>query len=203
MRAGCTAHDAVYVDALRRRRDLSALVLLDVSGSAGEPGVNGAPVHQVQRSVAAALTQVLHGLGDRVALYGFRSNGRSAVHVLRVKRFDEALGDAAMRRLGALTPGAYTRLGAAIRHGTAVLQRDAGTAQRLLIVISDGFAYDHGYERAYGEADSRRALRRKRGTSGSGVSASALGRARTTSPFDASSERRLMPPSTTPESCRP
>ena len=102
VRAGCTAHDAVYVDALRRRRDLSALVLLDVSGSAGEPGVNGPPVHQVQRLVAAALTQVLYGLGDRVALYGFRSNGRSAVHVLRVKRFDLVFGDAAMRRLGAL-----------------------------------------------------------------------------------------------------
>ena len=28
----------------------------------------------------------------------------------------------------------------------------------MLVVISDGFAYDHGYERAYGEADSRRAL---------------------------------------------
>ncbi len=74
------------------------------------------------------------------------------------KRFDEPFDDAAQRRLGALTPGAYTRLGAAIRHGTAVLEREAGTARRLLIVVSDGFAYDHGYERAYGEADSRRAL---------------------------------------------
>ena len=104
------------------------------------------------------LTQVLFGLGDRVALYAFRSQGRSAVHVLRVKRFDEALDDAALQRLGALAPAAYTRLGAAIRHGTTVLEREAGTPQRLLIVLSDGFAYDHGYERAYGEADARRAL---------------------------------------------
>jgi nitric oxide reductase activation protein len=158
LRAGCIANEAVYVDTLRRRRDLSALVLLDVSGSAGEPGVSGTPVHQVQRTVAGALTRVLYALGDRVALYGFRSHGRSAVHLLRVKRFDDAFDDAALRRLSALSPGAYTRLGAAIRHGTAVLERDAGTARRLLIVISDGFAYDHGYERAYGEADARRAL---------------------------------------------
>ena len=158
LRAGCTVNEAVYVDTLRRRRDLSALILLDVSGSAGEPGVRGTPVHQMQRTAAGSLTSVLYGLGDRVALYGFRSQGRSAVHLLRVKRFDEDFDDAAVRRLGALTPGAYTRLGAAIRHGTAVLGREAGTARRLLIVISDGFAYDSGYERTYGEADSRRAL---------------------------------------------
>jgi hypothetical protein len=28
----------------------------------------------------------------------------------------------------------------------------------LLVVVSDGFAYDHGYEGRYGEADARRAL---------------------------------------------
>ena len=30
--------------------------------------------------------------------------------------------------------------------------------RRLLVVLSDGFAYDHGYEGLYGEADARRAL---------------------------------------------
>jgi nitric oxide reductase activation protein len=63
-----------------------------------------------------------------------------------------------MWRLGGLAPAAYTRLGAAIRHGTAVLERDGGTSRRLLVVLSDGFAYDHGYEGPYGEADARRAL---------------------------------------------
>jgi nitric oxide reductase activation protein len=28
----------------------------------------------------------------------------------------------------------------------------------LLVVLSDGLAYDHGYERVYGAADARRAL---------------------------------------------
>jgi nitric oxide reductase activation protein len=39
-----------------------------------------------------------------------------------------------------------------------VLGRDGGTARRLLVVLSDGLAYDHGYERDYGAADARRAL---------------------------------------------
>jgi nitric oxide reductase activation protein len=148
----------VYLDSLRRRRDLAVLVLLDVSGSAGEAGTFGETVHEQQRAAAAALTVALHELGDRVALYAFQSQGRSAVSVMPVKRFDDRLDSTAMRRLGSLTPGAYSRLGAAIRHGTSVIAEKAGTSRRLLVVLSDGLAYDHGYERRYGAADARRAL---------------------------------------------
>ena len=158
LRAGSVPDEAVYIDTLRRRRDVSVLLLLDVSGSAGEPSATGVPVHEHQRSAAGALAVALHELGDRVALYGFRSQGRSAVHILPVMRFGEDPDALVMHRLGGLVPGAYTRVGAAIRHGAAVLDQGAGTARRLLVVLSDGFAYDHGYERSYGEADARRAL---------------------------------------------
>jgi nitric oxide reductase activation protein len=157
-RAGVPPREDVYIDSLRRRRDLSVLVLLDVSGSAGDPSATGAPVHHHQRATAGALTTALHELGDRVALYGFRSQGRSAVHVLPVKQFDDRLDTLVFRRLSHLTPAAYTRLGAAVRHATSLLERHSGTSRRLLVVVSDGFAYDHGYERAYGEQDARRAL---------------------------------------------
>ncbi|WP_280831891.1 nitric oxide reductase activation protein NorD [Mycolicibacterium frederiksbergense] len=156
--AGSAPDEAVYLDSLRRRRDLSVLVLLDVSGSAAEAGTFGQNVHEQQRSTAAALTIALHELGDRVALYAFQSQGRSAVNLIPVKRFDECLDVLAMRRLAALRPGAYSRLGAAIRHGTSVVTEKGGTSRRLLVVLSDGLAYDHGYERTYGAADARRAL---------------------------------------------
>jgi nitric oxide reductase NorD protein len=156
--AGSAPDEAVYVDSLRRRRDLAVLVLLDVSGSASEAGTIGQTVHEQQVAAAAALTVALHELGDRVALYAFQSQGRSAVHMLPVKRFDDGLDALTMQRLGSLTPGAYSRLGAAIRHGTSVIAETAGTSRRLLVVLSDGLAYDHGYERVYGAADARRAL---------------------------------------------
>jgi hypothetical protein len=156
--AGSAAREAVYLDSVRRQRDLSVLLLLDVSGSAGEPAAAGRTVHEEQREVAAALTAALQELGDRVALYAFRSQGRSLVHVLPVKRFDAALDAAALRRLGGLEPVAYSRLGAAIRHGTTVLRERGGTSRRILVVLSDGLAYDHGYEPRYGAADARRAL---------------------------------------------
>jgi nitric oxide reductase activation protein len=158
--------------------------LLDISGSAGEPGTSGGTVHEHQRAAALALLVALHDLGDRVALFGFRSQGRSAVEVLPVKQFDDKLDATVLRRLGSLVPAAYTRLGAAIRHAAEVLETRGGTSRRLLVVLSDGFAYDHGYEGAYGEADARRALAeaRRRGTAclclsiAAGTDARALGR---------------------------
>ena len=156
--AGSGPDEAVYLDSLRRHRDFAVLVLLDTSGSVAEPGASGVTVHEQQRTAAEALTVALHDLGDRVALYAFHSQGRSAVQLMPVKRFDDPLDALMMRRLHALVPGAYSRLGAAIRHGAAVLERRGSTSRRLLVVVSDGLAYDHGYERVYGAADARRAL---------------------------------------------
>lgn len=166
VRAGSVPDEAVYLDSLRRRRDLSVLLLLDVSGSTAEPGTAGRTVHQQQRTAVAHLMVALHDLGDRVSLYAYYSQGRSAVTMVPVKRFDDHLDAQVIRRLNSLEPGAYSRLGAAIRHGSAVLEDRGGTSRRLLVVLSDGLAYDHGYERAYGAADARRALTeaRRRGT---------------------------------------
>ena len=182
--AGSRADEAVYLDALRVRRDLSVLLLLDVSGSTAEPAASGGTVHEQQRDVAAALTAALHAIGDRVALHAFRSQGRAAVELVAVKRFEDDLDASVMRRLGGLLPGAYSRLGAAIRHGAALLTDRGGTSRRLLVVLSDGLAYDNGYEPAYGAADARRALAEARSqgvgclclTLGAGTDADALRR---------------------------
>jgi nitric oxide reductase NorD protein len=184
MLAGSVPDESVYLDSLRRRRDLSVLVLLDVSGSTAEAGTLGKTVHEEQRVAAANITVALHDLGDRVALFAYNSQGRSAVNMVPVKRFDDHLDSRVLRRLNSLEPAAYSRLGAAIRHGSAVLESQGGTSRRLLVVLSDGLAYDHGYERGYGAADARRALTeaRRRGTGcvcltvGANVDASSLQR---------------------------
>ncbi len=182
VRAGAVPDEAVYLDSLRRRRDLSVLLLLDVSGSAAEAATSARTVHQQQRTAVAGLAVALHDLGDRLALYAYYSQGRRAVSMVPVKRFDDHLDARVIRRLNSLEPGAYSRLGAAIRHGSAVLEKRGGTSRRLLVVLSDGLAYDHGYERAYGAADARRALTeaRRRGngcvclTVGAGTDAQSL-----------------------------
>ena len=155
--AGCSPDEALYIESQRRKRSLAVLILLDVSGSAGEKTVGG-DVHRLQRDAAARIADALSVLGDRVALYGFRSQGRGAVYLIRVKGFDDPLDGNAYERLGGITPGSYTRLGAAIRHGAWMLDTRSGTERRLLVVLSDGFAYDDGYEGRYAESDARKAL---------------------------------------------
>jgi nitric oxide reductase NorD protein len=156
--SGQAPDEAYYVESRRQRRDLSVLILLDISGSVTQTAVSGSSVHEQQRSVAATLATVLYEVGDRVALYAFNSQGRASVQLVTVKRFDETLGSVTMRRLHSLIPGAYSRLGAAIRHGSRLLIQRSGTPRKLLVVLSDGLAYDHGYEPAYGAADVRHAL---------------------------------------------
>jgi len=157
-RAGLTPPEDVYLETQRTRRSLSVLVLIDVSGSSAERSAAAGDVLRHEREATAVLADALRGLGDRVAVFGFRSRGRHSVSLLRVKDFDDQLTGTAYGRLAALAPSGYTRLGAAIRHGAHILDTRAGTERRLLVVLSDGFPYDDGYEGRYAEADARRSL---------------------------------------------
>jgi Mg-chelatase subunit ChlD len=153
-----TVKEHIYRERRNLRRDLGVLVLLDASGSATELDCDGNSVHEHQRRAAATLLGALEELGDRVALYAFRSRGRSAVYMLPLKTFNGRLRAGGIGRLARLEPNGFTRMGAAIRHAAELLKHDAGTPIRLLVVLSDGFPYDDGYEDRYGEADTRKAL---------------------------------------------
>jgi nitric oxide reductase NorD protein len=151
------ADDSLYIDGRPRRPDLNAIVLLDVSGSAGTSD-RGAHTHRLQQHLAEGIVDALHAAGCQVASMAFRSSGRRQVEALSIKRFGAPWDDDARRRLRGLEPAGYTRLGAAIRHSTAVLTRRRGAARRLLLVVSDGIPFDAGYEGSYAEADVRRAI---------------------------------------------
>jgi nitric oxide reductase NorD protein len=61
-------------------------------------------------------------------------------------------------RIAALKPGFYTRLGAAIRHMSAVLAQRA-SRRRLILVLTDGKPNDlDHYEGRYGVEDTRKAI---------------------------------------------
>jgi len=119
---------------------------------------NGTPVWNQHRQLAANLVGALEQVGGRVAAFGFNSRGHRHVRFLLVKDFDHRFDAAAIRRLSTMAPSGFTRLGAAIRHATHVVSEHAGTQNRLIVVVSDGFAYDDGYQGRYAEADTRHAL---------------------------------------------
>jgi len=155
--AGRDLDPRVYENRRRTAHDLGVLVLLDATGSTGESD-GPSRVFDEQRLLAARLTAALDELGDRVPTFGFYSRGREAVRLLRVKDFANRYNHATERRLAGITPGGYTRLGAATRHATYLLTSRAGTSQLLLVVVGDGLPYEDGYELRYAQGDSRRAL---------------------------------------------
>ena len=158
LRAGHSPPEHVYLERRKLARNLGVLILLDASGSATDVDPAGLSVHDHQRRAAATLAVTLEELGDRVAVYGFRSHGRAAVHLPAIKPFGQRFGAVSRARLNRLQAAGYTRLGAGIRGAGAILKAEAGTPNRLLLVLSDGFPYDDGYEARYAEADAHKAL---------------------------------------------
>jgi nitric oxide reductase activation protein len=154
---GAATDGRVFAATAPTAHDLGILILLDATGSTGE-SAQGSKVFDDQRRVVARLTAALDELGDRVATFAFYSHGRENVRFLRVKDFDERYDSTAQRRLATLEPTGFTRLGAAVRHGTRILTTEAGTSSTLLVVVGDGHPYDDGYEHRYAQQDSRRAL---------------------------------------------
>lgn len=158
LKTGHSPHEHIYLERRKLARNLGVLILLDASGSATDTDPEGLSVHDHQRRAAATLAVTLEELGDRVAVYGFRSHGRSNVHLLGLKPFTQRFGAGGRARLNQLQPDGYTRLGAGIRGAGEILKNEAGTPNRLLLVLSDGFPYDDGYESRYAEADAHKAL---------------------------------------------
>lgn len=158
LRSGYSPPEHVYLERRKLARNLGVLILLDASGSATDADPDGLAVHDHQRRAAAALAVTLEELGDRVAVYAFRSQGRHAVHLPAIKTFGQRFGAVARARLNQLQPFGYTRLGAGIRGAGEILKNEAGTPNRLLVVLSDGFPYDDDYEGRYAAADAAKAL---------------------------------------------
>jgi nitric oxide reductase NorD protein len=155
---GHVADERIYQASLRVRHELSVLVLLDITGSTAERDATGQTVFERQLALALCLTRVLHDVGNRVACYGFHGWGRKLVRFQRIIPFGERPGARMIRRAGLVSPVGYSRLGAALRHGGAILRRDGATPHKLLMMISDGIAYDQGYEALHARADTQCAL---------------------------------------------
>ncbi|WP_174189158.1 nitric oxide reductase activation protein NorD [Nocardia barduliensis] len=158
LRSGHSPAENIYLERRKLERNLGVLILLDASGSATDTDPEGLAVHDHQRRAAATLALTLEELGDRVAVYAFRSQGRHAVHLPAIKTFDQRFGAVGRARLNQLQPANYTRLGAGIRGAGEILKNEAGTPNLLLVVLSDGHPYDDGYEGRYAESDAHKAL---------------------------------------------
>jgi len=144
------------------RRELAILLLVDVSGSTDALVTKTLQVIDVEKIALLLAAEALDALGDRYAMLAFSGKGARSVQLMTIKSFAERNGPTVRGRVAALAPDANTRLGAAIRHATALL--DAQTAgHRLLLILSDGKPNDiDTYQGPYGIEDSRQAINEAR-----------------------------------------
>lgn len=159
--AGGRGSDRIYLQARAAARDLAVAILLDTSLST-DAWVDNRRVLDVEKESVLALCHGLAACGDEHAVFAFSSHKRERVNVATVKAFEEPLRAACIRRLQALRPADYTRMGAALRHAAAQLSQRPHR-HRLLLLLSDGKPndFDH-YEGRYGVEDTRRAVREAR-----------------------------------------
>jgi DNA-binding transcriptional MerR regulator len=166
-RADGQQSERIYTKRLRRRRDVAVSFLLDQSSSTArtigrhplQPYTHpGRRIIEIEKEGLVLMSEALEAVGDVYAINGFTSEGRRNVKFYVLKDFQEHYSDEVMRRIGGITYQNNTRLGAAIRHASAKLEKQESRT-RLLIVLSDGRPYDHDYGDArYAREDTREAL---------------------------------------------
>lgn len=160
-RAGGHGTERVFTNARSASRDLSLAVLMDVSLST-DAWLQDKRVLDVEKSALLALTHGLTACGDEHAIFTFTSRRRTSVTVATVKSYEEPLDAKVVRRIQALKPGQYTRIGAAIRHVTTQLALRPHR-YRVLLLLTDGKPNDvDHYEGRYGVEDCRMAIREAR-----------------------------------------
>jgi nitric oxide reductase NorD protein len=158
LRAGRPTDDRFYVAQRPLRRDLAVCLLLDVSASTDAWIDAHQRIIDVEKEALVVVGEAFDLLGDRAAILAFSGEGSEDVSVSALRDFGEAPGDLVRRRVAALEPDRYTRLGAAVRHATASLARQPAR-DRLLCLLSDGKPNDVDvYEGRYGVEDARRAV---------------------------------------------
>jgi nitric oxide reductase NorD protein len=157
-RIGIAPSDRLYQVVRTSRHTMAILLLVDTSGSTATKLDDGRTVLDVERMTLLLAGEALATLGDPYAMLSFSGAGRHGVQVCTIKDFAERDLAGARRRIAALAPRENTRLGAAVRHATAVLNAQP-VQRRVLLVLSDGQPNDvDWYQGAYAVEDSRRAI---------------------------------------------
>ncbi len=159
IRLGNQPDPRIMMRSVRKVRDFSILVLLDLSESTNET-VQGQEysVRELTQQACVLLADAIDKVGDAFAIHGFCSDGRHDVEYYRFKDFDQQWDEIPKAKLAGMTGQLSTRMGAAIRHAGHHLHLQR-SAKRLLIVITDGEPADVDVrDPQYLRADTKKAV---------------------------------------------
>ncbi len=137
-RCGAAPDPRIHFSHTHDGRDVSVLLLLDLSQSVNErpPGLPST-VLDLAREAAALLAWATDALGDPFAIAGFASNTRHDVRYFHFKGFAEPWSTQPKARLAGMQGSLSTRMGAALRHAGHYLG-SRPSARKLLLVLTDG-----------------------------------------------------------------
>ncbi len=139
-------------------RDLSCLLLADLSMSTDAYLDDNTRVIDVVQDSLLLFGEALHSVGDNFAMYGFSSVKRSNVRFSMLKNFNEKYSDDVRGRIQSIRPGFYTRMGAAIRQATKIMVEQK-SSQKLMLILTDGKPNDiDHYEGRFGIEDTHQAI---------------------------------------------
>lgn len=138
IRMGQQPDPRIMMRSIRKIRDISVLVLLDMSESTNDK-VSGQEfsVLDLTRQATVLLADAINKIGDPFAIHGFCSDGRHDVEYYRYKDFDQPYNEIPKAKLAGMTGQLSTRMGAAVRHASHYLKLQR-SSKKLLLVITDG-----------------------------------------------------------------
>ena len=158
IRAGWGSEGRLYETVRPVRRDIAVSLLVDISGSTDSWLSEQRRIIDVEKEALLLVCEALDALGDRYSVSAFSGEGPKGVSLYPVKRFVERYGMDTRLRIAGLEHDRYTRMGAALRHATAMLCREPAH-HRLLLLLTDGKPNDVDlYEGRYGIEDARQAV---------------------------------------------
>ncbi|MGJ5040159.1 MULTISPECIES: nitric oxide reductase activation protein NorD [unclassified Bradyrhizobium] len=161
LNAGHGGLDRVHLAMRPLAHDLAVTLLVDVSLST-DAWIDGVRVLDVEKEALLVLAHGLSACGDSHSILTFTSRRNSWVRLETVKAFDEPMSGRVERRIGALRPGYYTRIGTAVRHAASQLA-ERSERKRLLLVLTDGKPNDvDHYEGRFAIEDTRKAVQEAR-----------------------------------------
>jgi len=154
---GHTPSEKIYLSNRKKEKDLSILLLLDVSLSS-DGYAAGNRVIDIEKQVSILFGEILDEFNIDFAINCFYSKTRNYSNYITLKDFDENWNKAKFK-VGAVEPSGYTRIGSALRHSGALLDT-RNAKNKWVILISDGKPNDYDkYEGKYGINDVKQALR--------------------------------------------
>lgn len=156
MKVGGRISENIYQKKMKKSHDMAIQILVDTSLSTDSYAL-GKRIMDTTQEALNIFTNAFEGVLDSISIAAFSSYTRNKVHYSILKEFDEEWSQVPLKIAG-LKPDGYTRIGPALRHSRARLEK-LNVRKKMLLFISDAKPTDYDYyEGQHGISDIQRAV---------------------------------------------